>query len=118
MNTLRHARLIARFVLVWLAFSIGVAIASPLVKPQAMKLICSGAGVIKLQPLTDNDAQELTRMAMDCPLCMSISAPPPVAHQMVAPFQPLAYATQAIPAAHIAERSASALPPRGPPAFS
>ena len=77
-NTLRHARMIARFVLVWLALSMGVAIASPLVMPQAMKLICSGAGVIKLQPLSDNDGQELTRMAMDCPLCMSISAPPPV----------------------------------------
>ena len=119
MQTLRNAHLLARFVLVWFALSIGVAIASPLVNPQAMELICTGTGVMKvLVKADDGSSQEVSLKTMDCPLCASTSAPPPVARLSVEPVQPLAYVMRSIPAAHIAWLTGAPPPARGPPAFS
>ena len=114
MQTLRRARLLARFVLVWFALAIGVAIASPLVKPQAMELVCSGAGDIKLVKTGGGD-QDVPSHTLDCPLCATASAPPPLARQTAEPAQPLAHVLHSIPAAHIAARTAAPLPARGPP---
>ena len=44
MQTIRSLRWLARLVLAWFVLSIGVAVASPLVNPQGMELICSGSG--------------------------------------------------------------------------
>ena len=116
---LRNAKVITRFVLVWFALSLGVAIASPLVNPQSTTLICSGAGVMKV--LVQNDDGSSTEVAarmLDCPLCTSASAPPPAAQTSAEPVQPLGYVLQTIPAAHIAALTAAPPPARGPPAFS
>jgi len=117
MQTLRRAHFLARFVLVWFALSIGVAIASPIVKPQAMALVCSGAGVVKLVQ-TDDGAPTPSGHTLDCPLCMISSAPPPVVRLQVEPQQPLAHALRPVPAAVIAGRTAAPLPARGPPQLS
>jgi hypothetical protein len=118
MQALRNANMLARFVLVWFALSIGVAIASPIVKPQGMEQICSGTGVMKLLVKTDDGTQTASGHTLDCPLCAFISAPPPVAGLTAEPFQPLAHVLQRIPAAHIALLTAAPLPARGPPSFS
>ncbi len=118
MQILRNAHLIARFMLVWFALSIGVAMASPLVKPQAMTLICSGAGMMMVVLNADDDSQQTSGTTLDCPLCATSSAPPPLAHLNAEPVQPLAYVLQSIPAAHIAALTAVPPPARGPPAFS
>ena len=119
MQTLRNAHLLARFVLVWFALSIGVAMASPIVKPQAMELICTGTvGVMKVLIQTDDGPQEVSVRTLDCPLCAAMSAPPPVARLTPEPVQALAYVMQSIPAAHIASLTGAPPPARGPPAFS
>jgi hypothetical protein len=118
MQTLRNANLLARFVLVWFALSIGVAIASPIVKPQGMELICAGTGVMKLLAKTDDGTQPASGHTLDCPLCASISAPPQVVRLTAEPIQPLAHVLQSIPAAHIALLTAAPLPARGPPSLS
>lgn len=118
MSTLRHAHLIARFMLVWFALSIGVAIASPLVKPQAMTLVCSSVGGMKLLIQTDDDNQDVASFTMDCPLCVTNGAPPPLASTVkFEPVLPLADVMQSMAAAHIASLTAAPLPARGPPAF-
>jgi hypothetical protein len=118
MQTLRHARLLARLVLAWFVLSMGVAIASPLVQPQGIELVCSTGGAMKLiVKNADGTAQERGH-TLDCPLCASGAAPPPVAPSVVAQPSPLAHALQPLPAAHIAGRTAAPLPPRGPPALS
>lgn len=115
----RHAHLLARFVLVWFALSIGVAIASPIVKPQAVELICSGAGVMKVLLKTDDGTQAAVSLALDCPVCVTHSAPPPPAARLATePPHALAHVLQRIPAAHIVSRTAAPPPARGPPAFS
>jgi hypothetical protein len=118
MQTLRNANLIARFVLVWFALSIGVAIASPIVKPQSMEVICSASGVMKLLIKSDEGSEVVSLHTLDCSLCSTGYAPPPMLRWSVEPVQPLAHVLRSIPAAHIASLTAVTPPARGPPDLS
>jgi hypothetical protein len=119
MPFLRHARrlgLIGRWALVCFAMSLGVAIASPMVHPQAMELVCSSAGAVKVVVQTDDGAQEMGASHMDCPLCVLTGAPPPAMPPAGLPMPlPLGRALQPIEAARIAAATAAPLPARGPP---
>jgi hypothetical protein len=116
MRTLRHFTFISRLVLAWFVLSLGIAVASPIVKPQDILLVCSGSGAMKmLVQADDGSASEVTTNTLDCPLCAPMAAPPAVDHWAEQPAQPLAHALQAIPSAHIAARTAAPLPARGPP---
>ena len=118
MQTLRHVHLLTRLVLVWFVCALGVAVASPMVHPQAMELVCSSGGAVKLLVKTDNGVQEMGAHSLDCPLCLVGGAPPPQATTTAAaPVQPLAYVLRSIPAARLAARTAAPLPARGPPAL-
>lgn len=120
MQILRNAHLLARFVLVWFALSIGVAIAAPIVHPQSIEMMCAGAGGMKLLIQTDEGSHELGSNTLDCPLCGILgAAPPPLASlAKQAPVQPLGYVLQRITAAHIASLTTAPLPARGPPVCS
>ncbi len=117
MRTLRHFSLLARLVLGWFVLSLGVAVASPIVKPQDILMVCTGTGAMKVlvQSGDDGSSTEVTSFGMDCPLCATVAAPPVQARVQTEPMLPLAYALQSIPAAHIAARTAAPLPARGPP---
>jgi hypothetical protein len=116
MRTLRHFTFISRLVLAWFVLSLGVAVASPIVKPQDILMVCTGTGVMKvLLQAEDGSISEVAGNGMDCPLCASMVAPPPMDHWAVEPVQPLSYALQGIPSAHIAARTAAPFPARGPP---
>ena len=75
----------------------------------------SGAGGMKL--VVHDDGGEVPAAAtLDCPLCAAVVPPPP---PIVLPMpHPLTHAVRAIPAAHVAARTAGPLPARGPPARS
>ena len=98
--------------------SLGVAVASPLVNPQGMELICSGSGAIKVLLKTDDGARELRSHTPDCPLCVQAGSPLPVVQAQVPAPHPLSHALQPIVAADIAWRTAAPLPARGPPESS
>jgi hypothetical protein len=116
LQALRRAHQLTRFVLVWFALALGVAMASPLVSPRSIDMVCASGGVMKLVASADGD-EAPSSTAMDCPLCMSVAFPPaPLAQQAVKP-SPLAHALQPIAAAHIASATAPPLPSRGPPAL-
>ena len=117
MYMFRQARQLTRFVLVWFALALGVAMASPLVSPKSIDLVCSTNGVIKLVSSDDDKQAQPQTKCLDCPLCMSLAFPPaPATVQAVKP-SPLAHALQAIASAHIASATAPPLPSRGPPAL-
>ncbi|MDF1486260.1 DUF2946 domain-containing protein [Ramlibacter sp. H39-3-26] len=120
MHTLRQARLLARLALLWFMLSLGVAVASPMVQPRAMELVCSGMGPAKVVVHgEDGSAQDLPAHTLDCPLCLAAGAPPPVPPRLRAQLvQPLAHVPRPAVAAHIAWRTAAPLPARGPPALS
>ncbi|WP_440532754.1 DUF2946 family protein [Variovorax sp. YR566] len=108
-----------RWVLLWFALSLGVAIASPVVHPQTVELVCSNAGSVKAIVHTDDGAQELGAGHMDCPLCVLNGAPPATTPTVELPaLMPLARAVQPIPSAHVAAVTAAPLPARGPPSLS
>jgi hypothetical protein len=119
---LRNAIQLTRFVLVWFALSIGVAIASPVVNPQVMDLVCTSTGSMKLvvQGQNNGDVEGVAASShtLDCPLCASISAPPPALNTSLTQPSPLAHDLQPLAAAHIAAITAPPLPSRGPPALS
>lgn len=117
MQTLRRYRWLARLVLACWVVSMGVAVAAPLVHPQALELVCSGAGAAKLLVKTDEGPRELARHALDCPLCTLAGAPPPGGRSDTARVHPLVQVLHPVPAAPLAARMAAPLPPpRGPPA--
>ena len=107
-----------RWVLLWFALSLGAAIASPVVHPQAMELVCSATGSVKAIVHTDDGAQELGAGHMDCPLCVLAGAPPATPTVTLPTLLPLGHAVQPIPSARIAAATAAPMPARGPPSLS
>jgi len=117
MNALRNSRTAARLVLVWFAFFIGVATASPIVQPADIQMVCSAAGGMKLVIAGEDGADIKVSTGMDCPLCVATASPGPVNKFSFSKQSPLAHALQSIAAAHIALVSAPPLPSRGPPSL-
>jgi hypothetical protein len=116
MQTLRNSIRLARLVLAGMLLSLGLAVASPLVQPQNMLLVCTGSGAMKVVQIADDGStSEASAGAMDCPLCATVGAPPPAFAALPGPLSPLTHALQSIPRAHIAARTAAPLPARGPP---
>jgi hypothetical protein len=118
MQSLRTARFLARLVLAWFALSLGVAIASPLVKPVNFEVVCAstGTGAMKLVAKTDGGG-ETRSPTLDCPLCAGVAAPPPAVVAAPSFDVPRAHVLQSIPAARIAALTAAPLPARGPPSI-
>ena len=117
MNALRNSRTAARLVLVWFAFLIGVATASPIVQPADIQMVCSAAGGMKLVIAGEDGADIKVSTGMDCPLCAAAAGPGPANKFLFLKPSPLAPALQSIAAAHIALVSAPPLPARGPPSL-
>lgn len=110
----------ARWVCCWWLLAVGVAIASPLVQPQAMELVCSSAGVVKLVQKADDRPDganpRLANHTLDCPLCMALGAPPPVhAAGALAPTLALRHVLRSASLAPWVANAAAPLPARGPP---
>jgi hypothetical protein len=114
LQTLRNATLLARLVLAWLVLVTGVAIASPLAQPKSFALVCSGAGVMQLLVNPGDGGEVPAGATLDCPLCASVAAPPPVIsnHTGLAPTQTHGVSLTALLAT---AQSAAPLPARGPP---
>lgn len=123
MQTLRSAHHLARLVLVWFALSLGVAIASPVVNPQDLQMVCTGSGAMKLV-VTDVNAnldtdQGTALLSMHCPLCATGFAITPelrtldftqAAPSNFAVLPPISTAT--------AQFFSAPLPARGPPSIN
>ncbi|HYF19352.1 MAG TPA: hypothetical protein VEA40_15910 [Ramlibacter sp.] len=116
MPALRRARFLARLVLAWFALAVGVAVASPVVQPQSVHLVCSGTAIELVLPgAGDGPAAPHT---LDCPLCATPGGLPPAPAGSAALRLPLPHVLQPVPAARLAARTAAPLPARGPPAWS
>lgn len=116
MQALRNAHYLASFVLVWFALTIGVSIASPIVKPQVTQLVCSASGATNV-PVTDDGPVPTASHTLHCPLCAGIGAPPPVVRVQFDPVLPTAQVLQPVESNHIASATAAPLPARGPPKY-
>lgn len=116
MQTIRNSRWMTNLVLVWFALLVSSSIATTYIKPGSLQMVCSGSGVMKLLDTSDNqESNQKSPHAMDCPLCISVIAPPCVLQNSFEKPSPLAFALRPIAAAHIAFATAPPLPSRGPP---
>lgn len=116
MQSLRHARPLIRFVLVWFALALGVAVASPLVKPPTLAMVCTSAGVVSLALAGgDGDVAPSHAHTLECPLCLMMGAPPPVAlAPAMLPIAPLDLGTGRLTPA-VSALLLPLPPARGPP---
>lgn len=118
MHALRTSSTLARLVLAWFVLTLGVAVASPLVHPQTMELVCVGDGGMKVVIVdADGGAVEIRQHTLDCPMCLATTLPAPPAFARVGQSLPLGHALTPVAAAHIAALLGPPLPPRGPPAL-
>lgn len=77
LQRLRNAPSLMRWVLLWFALSIGVAVASPLVKPVSLSLICSATGSALVATGDDGSPTDPAHSStLDCVLCLPTGAPP------------------------------------------
>lgn len=117
MHTLRHARFLARLVLAWFALSLGVAIASPLVKPVNFEVVCASSGTGAMKLVVKSDAGGSPHRTMfDCPLCTGAAPPPSQAGGLAPSRSPNSHVPQPFTDAPAAARILAPLPARGPPA--
>lgn len=118
MSSPRLTRLLARWVLACFAFSLGVAVASPLIKTQAMQLVCTGAGNMTLVTPSDDGSVAADRATLDCPLCANLSAPPASFLSPATPVFDLAFALQPLEVARLTSLLRGPWQARAPPAHA
>lgn len=118
MHTLRSSRLIVGLVLAWFALFLGSAVASTVIKPGSMQIVCSAGGGMKMVDVDGDGGEVKVSATMDCPLCASVASPPSHSSSLSIKPSALEHALHPIAAAHIAALTAPPLPSRGPPAAS
>jgi hypothetical protein len=118
LQSLRNAPRLTRLVLVWFALFVGVAVASPLVKPEASQMVCTAMGGMKLviaDAAGDNMDAPLARTALDCPACLPLIAAP-VANMLVPlPTGHLPHVFQSLSATRLVSLLGQPWQARGPP---
>lgn len=116
MKTPRPMERLRIWIAAWFLLGMGIAMASPIVQPRAMQLICSGAGAVKFLVQSPSsgtaDASD-----MDCPLCLLPAVAPDPTPARLPTLLPVAKVP--VPAASLRIHSSTADPPpaRGPPFF-
>lgn len=118
----RMVHRLVRAVLLMYVLTLGVAMASPMIRSDAMSLICTSTGY-KLIGQTSGDSTpgkiQPGQHLLDCPLCTATGIPPAFSCEPVCePPHTLSYATRSIPAARLASIVSAPLPARGPPLIS
>lgn len=118
MHALRHHRPLARLILAWFLLALGVAVASPLVQPKTMQVVCSGAGVVKLVAQAADDQGTPSGHSLDCPLCLVLDAPPAPGAGAGVPDRPLSHIPPSFTTVQVAAQAITTLSARGPPAHA
>ena len=118
LQSLRNAPRLTRLVLVWFALFVGVAVASPLVNPEGVQLVCTTAGSVKLLQLdADGEEAQSSHQGLHCPLCLPVAVPPVVS--VSAPVHVgLSHALRPVEQARLASLIGLPWQARAPPSFS
>lgn len=86
LQTLRQSRSLLRWMLLGFCLSLGVAVASPVLHPQSVSLVCTAAGSVKLVSTDGAASADAAPSAhlLDCVLCLpaGLAAPQALALQL------------------------------------
>jgi hypothetical protein len=112
---LRLHRRLARWLLAAYLLVLGISVLAAMLRPQAMEVVCSGMGVMKVVA-SQEDAPGL-QTTIDCPLCAHATPvlPPPARADLTQVADARSHSVQRLPAAVLLARTAPPLPSRGPP---
>ena len=113
---LRLRRALAWWLLAAYLLVLGISVLAAMLRPQAMEVVCSGMGVMKVVVAGQEDAPGL-RTTMDCPLCAHATPvlPPPARADLGQVADARSHSVERLPAAVLLARTAPPLPSRGPP---
>ena len=120
LQSLRNANRLTRFLLVWLVLFVGSAVASPLVKPEAVHLVCTAIGGVKLVQLDAAGADvdsAASHTALDCPACLPLIAPPVADGFAPLTTGHLSHVLQTLSASRLASLLGQPWQARAPPVF-
>lgn len=118
LQSLRNAHRLTRLVLVWFVLFVGSAVASPLVNPEGMQLVCASAGNVKLLQLdADGEEAQASQHGLHCALCLPLAAPP-VVSVAVPVHAGLSFALLPSEQARLASLIGLPWQARAPPSFS
>lgn len=115
MHTLRSLSRLRRWVVAWFFLGLGVAMASPLVQPHTLELICSGGGSASLVVHDSGGKAAPDTLGMDCALCLVGAAPPQSSPRKPPALQASTHSPAAPPRVRAVEPSAAPPPARAPP---
>ena len=59
------------WVVAWFVLALGVAVASPVVQPRSMEIVCSSTSATKILLHTSSGTLELGAHGSECPLCLT-----------------------------------------------
>lgn len=117
LQALRQSKLVARCVLAWFVMSMAVAVAAPVVQPQASTLVCSASGTVKLVDSGSDEGVAAGSHTLDCVLCLALHAAPPVAVDFsTLPIATAGHGVRQV-LAPVVLRSDATLAARAPPAL-
>ena len=118
MQSHRATRTLRLWVLAFFVMALGAAVASPLLQPRSMELVCTGTGSARLVMKTVDGLVAADAAGMDCPLCLAPNTPPSA--QPAAPALAAAPAFQPCFDTQFSARGGAALgpPARAPPFFN
>ena len=103
------------WVLAWFVLALGVAVASPVVQPHSLEIVCSGTGATKILLHTSSATLELGVHGSECPLCLVPGAPPAPPSLVPPVLTPLAHARALFFSSPVVAATAAPPPARGPP---
>jgi hypothetical protein len=76
LHSLRRSRTLARLVLAWFVFAMGVAVAAPTLQPMDLGGICSATATAEGGNAPDGSAAAGAHHGLQCVLCLAAGAPP------------------------------------------
>ena len=114
---MRTSSFLARLMLAWFVLFVCASVASPLIKPVDLEMVCSASGEMKLVALNSDEPVPLvhSQHLLDCPACLPLMAPPAHSFKLVPQSHEIAAVLSPVAAARIAALTAAPLPARGPP---
>lgn len=116
MHTLRTSLMLTRLVLAWFALTFGVAVASPIIAPHTLVMMCSQGEAKAIVIDADGKLATSKDHTLECAFCIPAAAPPPsTTLALPASGTPCHSEPHAAPAP-IQAAAGAPLPPRGPPA--
>lgn len=115
MQTLRTSLMLTRLVLTWFVLTFGMAVASPLLAPTTMVVVCSHEGSKTIMVDADGKAVTSASDTLHCPLCLPATAPPPVVSLSLPAQDAVSNAQPCRTSATFPVPVGAPLPARGPP---